>query len=891
MALALFFIPSLVWGIGGIELSLRSPLDQDIIEGSICTASFFIHNSSSETIELWQDLLLPEGFIAIPFEEPFLTLQAGTSSLQLIAFRAPISVKAGRYSITYSVLNRDNPGERATLEFFVHVLPFRKIEATFVPQKLYLFDEEQAEISLQLVNHGNVTSTLHIHLQSEETLLFSCEPSWIITMPPHSKESVSCTLSSHQAHLMNKTIFIHGDIQDTHQDIPPLSIMAEIELFPKTSVISNRYHTIPMKTTLGYGMKNHAIQSFIEQQGGGPLGNDRYIDLFARVPWIQKTNVDRDLGGSLENAYLHIWDPSLDVYMGDGVYTATPLLLLSRFGRGGSLSYRHKQFLGKTLALQDTSSIPQMLFLGNCSYTPFSTWTCSLTALRNFLTKHSKHVLQDSSANTSASISSALRSKRYGEHFFEYGQTSKSHDKHHQGMYLYSWAELTNHLWYSLQGIYSGSHFIGYYQNTRQLYASLGFPIYINLQGSVAWNQSCYNLDHNVQLESAPRTQNGYAGLSYIFPTQTYLSLYYNYLRTKDTLTRQEYETHFASANLGKAWTFWTLQGIIEQGVYNSNFPSEHFWQNYQLYLYYQQVPSLQYAFYSKLGHMTITNYTSWLQVYGSSLQFLNSTSIPIQIKLLYEFTATPYHRHYINLTTTYTLLNRSSYSLQGYYNHSSFQNRILMFLLSYTIPWNLPFKKNKQFGALQGKVHAQEPVSHLLVHCHTQNQSLHTLTDQNGHFTFPNVKPDTYHLWVENQDPHLLPLIPMPMSLEIQGGKTTKVEIPMNHPCKIAGQIVCHTSSSLPHAHVTLSQQTSGKQLILHTDRQGAFLAEQLLPGRWLVHIESDETNALCYFAQENFFIDIFPGETRSIDLEWISLERPFELIDTGTLQLTEAP
>ncbi|MBM3197854.1 MAG: hypothetical protein FJZ58_01185 [Chlamydiae bacterium] len=803
-----------------------------------------------------------------------------------MAFRVPKQTLAGRYALQFVVEGREHPDLRGEMTFFVQVLQLNELQASLNPTSNVLLAGESLSLQLQVHNAGNAHSTISLHLDHTSELAVFLEDQMPLLLDPGASKTVTLQIKASNTLTSSRQTFLSLRLQDISHDTPPIFLTAEFELFPQTLSTRNRYTTIPMQTTLGYGMKNRAIQGFIEQSGGGKLGKNHHIDFLLRLPFIQQANIDRDLGGSLENGYLHFWNSTLDIYGGDGIYTQTPLLLLNRFGRGGSLSLSKDAFLFKGICIQDTSSVPQFCFTGKLSYKPLPALTLSLSSLQTYFTSQSEKILQTTSSTTSTTLLGEVRNAHYGNHTLEYGNTSSFIKKQHQAGYFYSFATFPNQFWYTLQKIYAGPNFTGYYQNTDQLYMSIGFPILKRLQGSLSWNTSKYNLQKNPKLETAPRIHNGYSGLSYLFPLGLYLSTYYNYLHAKDVLSSQQYQTHFASVNLGKSWKQWTCQGILEQGIYTQTVQrmGHQFWQNYQLYLYYQPKTYLQYALYTKLGYIALAQVISWAKVYGISTNFLLHKQWSMQA--LYEVSTSPGIRHYISATSMYTFPRGSSLKLQAYNNTSNFQGNTLEFLLSYTIPWNLPVGKNKSSGTVQGKAYRKEntsPYSHLIVHCN----DMRTLTDAQGRFTFSEIKPGHHHFWIEDKDPHLVPLVAMPLALHIQGGETTQVQIPFDHPCQIEGSILHEDieQQGLAGAEITVIQMTSGKKIIVMTDSRGYFSLDKLMPGRLLIQVRAEQEGTLYHLDPKEQLLDLFPGEKRSIEIKLSPIKRPLHMIDTGTL------
>jgi hypothetical protein len=506
-------------------------------------------------------------------------------------------------------------------------------------------------------------------------------------------------------------------------------------------------------------------------------------------------NVDRDLGGLPENAYLHYWDSFFDIYGGDSVYTLTPLTMLNRFGRGASLSMEPSPISIKSLYIQDTSSVPQTAVGGGLSYAPIKPLTLSASILKNSFTHKSETILLTPKHATSHSLLGVFNHEKLGEHTGEYAKTGAlfGSSEQNRSYYLYSRASPSQDIWHALQAIYAQPKFVGYYQDTKQLYGSIGFPVVQRLQGSLSYNNIAYNLKSNPLEGSAPRNQNIYGGLSYSFPSGLYTALYYNFVHSKDSLSGLGYQTHYTSLNGGKSFQHWTFQGILEYGNYRDflSVIPERTWQSYQIYAYYQPTARQQYAVYTRIGYNVFSSEIEWARIYGCSSSW--STPHSLKLQLLYEYTDQTQWRSYLNSRIEYTLNNKQIFALQGYVNKQAQQKSVLEFLFSYTIPWGLPLRKKPPKSSLHGKVFIQNidqqenPYQSLLVHCN----GMRTVTDKKGNFEFPQLTPGDYHIWTDSSSEQWVSAQPLPMTIPINAGEQKEIRITFTHPASLQGEIL----------------------------------------------------------------------------------------------------
>ena len=571
--------------------------------------------------------------------------------------------------------------------------------------------------------------------------------------------------------------------------------------------------------------------------------------------------------------------------------------MLNRFGRGSSIGIEPGPVTLKGLYIQDTSAVPQSSFGGEISYAPISPLSLSLSLLQTSFTKKSETILQTSSSALSHSLMGLFQHENFGEHTAEYARTGAvfGSSKNDTSYYLYSRASLLKNTWYALQAIYAKPNFVGYYQDTSQLYASVGFPIIRKMQGTVSYNKIFYNIKNLPQNGAAPRSHNIYGGISYSFPFGLYTSFYYNFLRSKNAGTEQGYQTQYVTLNGGQTFKHFTLQGIIEYGRYQDllNLLPERSWQNYQIYTYYQPTPRQQYSLYTRIGYIQLSEEIAWARIYGTSCAWSATPSLKWQ--LLYEYTDQLNFRNYFSTRVQYTLANRHSFELYGYLNKQTEQKDVLEFLLSYSIPWGLPIRKKKSQGNIYGKILKQEsdiheaPYPNLVVHCN----GMRTLTDKKGNFTFPGLTPGDYHLWVDEKTQNWVSSKPLPQTVHVQKGDLKETNIRFEHPASLHGKLplfnfshdILEETGYLENASLVLESTSTKERIFTTTNAQGVFSFDHLAPGRWILNVISSSIPSYHYLETKELLIDLFPGEEKTITLKVLPVKRELRIIDTDTI------
>lgn len=356
-------------------------------------------------------------------------------------------------------------------------------------------------------------------------------------------------------------------------------------------------------------------------------------------------------------------------------------------------------------------------------------------------------------------------------------------------------------------------------------------------------------------------------------------------------MTNFGYKTHFVSFNGGQTVRKWTFQGIVEYGNHAtiSLLHQNRTWQNYQLYTYYQPSSKTQYAVYSRLGYVQMSDNIHWAKIYGASMALAIGKHINWQ--LVYEYTDQKNSRQYLNSNVKYTFADRSYAELKGYWNKMSVSGNTLEFLLSYTIPWGLPVRKNRSIGSITGRMTEKEkPIPNLVVNCSGRR----TITDSKGAFLFPDLTPGEYHLWIEEKEGAKIPLVPLPMTLAVQGGEGVQVQISFDHPCKVIGKIPMFVwvegemeeSGGFAQATVILTSTETKQIKITQTDGAGNFVFEDLPPGRWVLEVAGEEQFPYHYLSSKEEVIDLFPGVVEQVEIKLLPIKRQLRMIDSDTVQ-----
>ncbi|MDR3624737.1 MAG: hypothetical protein P4L16_06325 [Chlamydiales bacterium] len=893
----------------GIRLERQSLQVTEIESGGVATASFLITNDSQKKVCLKGGIEAPTDWTVIPEEFAPIVLEPGESFLQLVAVKAPKSACSEIYDLYYFLKEDEGHNFIEKSLFQIIIGATTEIEACVEDVPKHGFLGESYIITLYLKNRGNISADLCITAKEHFHFPLYISPTPRITLHPGEARCVKVLVNTdrnvkcHIAH----TVTLH--VLDICSKEVVFAHTTLVDMFPLGYSKNDIYNYYPSSVELGAGFYGGKKQVYVGSQGCGYLdeNKDRHIDYYFRAPFIQQVDVAYDLTCVQEDAYFRYCDHAQNIYLGNGIYTMTPLTMSFRYGWGaGYAGYFGPVEVG-TMYVKDSSYFAEKNGAFYAAYKPAKWCRFSLSELKTDQGEQAAFQLdQPRSAHTYSARSQLFFCKQAQiDTECAVSKGTSSYEKTRYATYVYVKGEPLKSCWYTFQNIYAPPRFVGFYSDTRQTNASIGFPIYKRVQASISQNYYSYNLDRDPNKERATRDKNRWVTLSSPLPYDIYASLSYNNAVVKDPLKDISYTTNYLSLVFNKTICEWMLQGVCEQGKHINRrvFNKDHHWQNYQLYIHYRPSSYEMYAIYSRQGYQMIVDCVKWAQVYGVNLVLCGYKNWFYNLFYEHTWRTKDFKRNFASGEVKYVFPNEHALKLKGFWNredftryfHSSFghvafptkQSTEVEMLLTYTVPLNIPIGRKKSGGTVQGIVSAGSfPIARKSVMCNQER----SLTDSRGTFCFSHLGAGYYYLNLEAQLDGFVSLQPLPMVIAVQEGRVTNCNIQMVKEAEISGRVcyIDRESGALKGVHrafIVLRSIRIKEKMQMVTNEQGLFVFKHLRPGQWEVIIHSCELPEGVSLKARECIIDIRPGEKKSCSFEAIQKSRKIQFIDEGAL------
>lgn len=310
----------------------------------IVTLPFSVVNRSSKTLHFIEDIDLPEGWRILANTGSF-TLGAGETSLRLVHVLASSDVPAGKYTIPYRIISRDNSAIRAEKNISVVIKTTSKLSVAVIEKPVLVLAGEEYAVKVRVENKGNVAVSLGVNIKDSSAYLTSFTPHHLKLKPSqkaiisiHSKIPKSIKKSSHhqlKLSLKGKSIAVDKVIKTQIVSFQPEG--------------TGLYHTIPTKVTMTYTSdrnnngdndtankgKNGVLQTELVAIGNLDEEGKHHLNLLYRDT---KTNTLSSLGSDSEKR-LSYNNNFFTVHLGDRSYSLAGITDDGLYGKGVEVGY------------------------------------------------------------------------------------------------------------------------------------------------------------------------------------------------------------------------------------------------------------------------------------------------------------------------------------------------------------------------------------------------------------------------------------------------------------------------------------------------------------------------------------------------------------------------
>lgn len=824
----------------------------------------------------------------------------------------PYTTPPGNYRITYSVTGRSDHGISDSDSFTLVVLPEVKLELLIQDKPNTVIAGETYPVKILLLNKGNGKSEIQMDVIPTPNYPFKIQPS-AITLGPGESQTINIEITTDRdlREVIRQVIVLNASVGTSGKDIVSLRKTVSVDIIPRVTGERDPYHRVPARLSfIGMGEGDeHGYQ--MEFSGSGSLDEEgkKSIEFFFRGP----DTSDKTIFGTREELSVNYFSETLTLRLGDNSYSLSHMTDMYKYGRGAELNYHPGKFGAGAFYMKEIWSEPEIKETGT-----YLTYQLNdrFNIKANYL-----NIQEDVFTDNIYSLQTAIKPYKNIELDLEYGLSSSDRESASwdHAYRIASIGEFSNEIRYSFNKIRAGSDYYGYYNDSDILYSTIAFPVYNKLRGHLSLRTYKNNLDYDPSLSTANREETYRTGLSYSFSTDTDLSLEYNKTFREDELLPADYDYEETSLKLGLTQSFrrFSAQAFIEKGEFADrlNNTENKNLERYRLYLYYNPTDRQSYSLYYNMGHDSFTSDPQRKKSASVSMNLEVTRDIFFYLRYAKDNfdSMGSQEQESIDSTFKYTLPNRHflSFRYRLINSEDSGENES-SYIFVYSIPLQIPVGKKKAIGTVKGRVFDRElpgnpPISNVII----QSNQAAAVTDQNGEFIFPSLRPGTYSLWVDRNSIglHRVTEEKLPVQIKIQGGETIKTDIGVVNSCSISGRVILFKTDNynLPVSgdnpvlmgsgeYTTGEENTGLKNILVQisnggetmqslTNENGIFAFDDIRPGKWKVKMYPMLLPAHHYIDKEEFEVDLEPGEERNILTKVLPRQRPIRMIEEGEI------
>ncbi len=907
----------------GISARLTTPSRIETTPGQIVSAAISVSNSAGRDLELYEQIPLPSRWSLLPPASGF-SLKSGERQLRIIAIRIPADQPAGDYDVVYGA---KSPGLSAEARMTVHVKPVVRIELLKEESPESVIAGERYRASVRLLNKGNVPVAVMMKVEN---------------MPkyPLKIDRPVRFIAANGSEAFSIEVATPGDLRVKVDHVMTIEALALAEgsevtkvkaeqtvivpIIPKVSGDPDPYHRLVSHVglvTIGGGGK---VDFQAEFGGSGSIdeAGRQWIDFLFRGPDAR----DQSLFGQWDEYRVSYGNEHMEFHVGDKGYHLSALSEMGRYGRGVEGKVHAGRF--ETGAYFFATRWEEPMIKEAAAYFQWR-FNDLISARANLLEKVRG---EDTwTVGRKDGIATIEVKANYGDKaaiVTEYatGRPMEGGSERSDAYRVNLGGKLSNRLRYSYERLHAEPRFAGYYSNMDSTIGQLFFPISSGLTGNFSYRSledmndpsaperlKMLNIQRNAdiinlsQINGNPLSSTLFGrysvgisersykgGISYAFPWQTVVSLDYEDFNRKTLVNSPDSDFSERAWTLGIGHLFpqLTIQTYAENWTLDDRISDRrmHGLGRYSVYAHYYPDDRQSYSAYMQIGNDRYSGSDNSTKSFG----FSGSWSLwqQLRINLNYQRSVLSNHeeRRLDSLYSSISWTLPNSHTINArlqWIRYQELRHEDPAFLVAYTIPFGIPLSRKTSVGVVRGRVYEKEATSQPpLANVTLSAGGLYAVTDENGEYSFPSLKPGTYYLWPEKKSLGFskVTMEKVPIKVEITGGVTTVVDIAVVQAASISGAVAESEGKGIGEI---LIEATCGERTVTQlTDDHGRFSFEELPPCRWIVKVSGENLPALHILEKDAFVIDLKPGENREITVKAVPRKREILIIDSGKVE-----
>lgn len=864
-----------------VLIEITSPPVCEPTPGELFFVSALVTNRTDQVFEGNLQLSTPDGWHSFPEANLSLSLEPDESKVVMYGVKVPTTALAGEHPITLKL--QDHPHSCSPV--IACIRPKVDVRGCVEGVGDVFNINQQAQFYVRYTNNGNVPLRVVVETFAQPACCITCAEG-LFEIPPHETYEIPITLAPESCLLQEISQFLLVKLVDADTGEQLYQNPMTLKFILPTGSSDDQYARVPARfrmMALGDRYKNILAA---EYAGGGLIDaeKERYCEFFLRMPTDSRYviyNIDQCL-------YAGMYDKDCNVQIGDTVYTLSNLTQRYRYGRGANVERFWDKWSAGLHYTENTlrsECNPREL----CSYVewrPMDNWGIS----GNYLHKVEGGIPTSNIVTLQSDLelpSDILAEVEAGKNFVE--------KRHHRDNHAYRLAlsgKMWNDSWFSVEKIYAGPEFYGYYNHLHLFSAALDVPLCRRLRFNANINRFVQNFDMCCDDPSdaiIPRQHQYCGSLTYSITSGCSFAINGMLLRGQDLGDCPQYNFYqkWLGGSLFLSARGYSLNSSATWGQQKDyrRHKTTHSLQRYYVYLSKDFSSKLSGSIFYEGGNTNYYDTRPWRTAYGGAVYYRFAPTGCLELFMQkVKQSSDMLDMSQITFNFNYTYKNQHTLQASAQYsNYRSHYPNDMMFLVSYSIPFAMPVCRRQDVGNVSGMVYNawdKCAVNGAMIEC----AKCHVATDADGRFQFKSIPRGNHCPKIKLLPDELVPLNNGELSVDVTGGRTTDISIPVAPACSIGGEVILYGYKDLFAMIVNSSQgeliaqdgikgmkvgiSLEGQQEVYigATNEKGLFTFPKLRPGTWHIKLFTDSLTELQELDMNNLIVDVKPGENKFI-------------------------
>lgn len=888
----------------------------EIVAPKILTRAFVVSNLSNARLQIAERIVLPEGWQPL-IQDTLFSLAPAAKDLRLMAISVPLQAPPGRYKVIYLVQDYGDSSSTASAETDVLVLPIFKLDviARETPRRVIAGEDYMAQFEVTSRCNSACTVTAQV-LSTNNLPVVLSDTAWL-AQPGQSKVFTAIVRTNPRVITSFKhrlTLRISVSDPDAHRR--EATAHCTVDVIPRSVAGGDFYHRVPSVIATRYVSEQGHSGLQMEYSGTGSLDTRGAY----KVAYLLRgpRDLEQNVFGLRDEYYVALENRSGEARVGDLSFSLSPLMEQNRMGRGAKAMLRTGSLRAGGYTFKMRPKYPDLdESAGFVGYSP----SPRLDLRINCLSKRSRTL-----SGNLLGMSTGIVPLRNMNLDLDYSADVNGRRVSRQNSAVFArFTGGVGALRLSLERVYAGRHFQGYYHDEDQKSVSASVPVLASLQYHAAYRSLAQNLSRSPSRLTALSEDDIQTGLSCTFPFRTGASLDVEKLSRVDELahTDLDYRERSATLRLRHAFRALNVTASVKRGLWDN--PRLHAAGDMERYGIGVNVAPDVYQSYCisfQTGNSSLGNAAHM----SRTLSAASSFRIAQRLTLGVSFQASDFKdpsafendqfaadlRCEVYKGQTLSLRARKvNYALQiGMSNGFSW-------MAAYEIPIGMPVSKQNTVGCVKGRIYDEEDAHHAgMASVVLRLDDLTALTDNKGNFVFPSVAPGLHYLQVDNASIglHRVMTRRVPVEIQVRGGRTEIFTCGVVRSGSVKGQMALFTrggnssrgylveadSLSAPSneaqtlqlksglANVEIQMCSADQTIRTITDRDGNFQFSELRPGRWRLLIPKESLPPFHRVERDTYEAFVQPGENETLDVRVIPRTRSLIIVDEGKVPIS---